>query len=485
MATFPQAGSLDCSAYRSHTRKFMAVAAILAIAGMNATASSGATTGVALTPSAPTAVGVGGHLTFRARMTGSTRDTARWSVDGIAGGNTTVGTISAAGVYTCPRVSSPAVHTITATSVASPGVSASVRILTTAGNTLYNAKTGYRATGNGSTDDTAAIMSALRAAAGNICYLPAGTYKVNPTANDRGTCALQIPANTCLFLASGATLSSTTQSTSGAYRVVLMGADRCSMVGGAIIGDRVGRKLPTYINYVGTDFENGDGIDIANGTGCVVLGVGISDCSSDGIYVFNGASDWTISDVTTKANRRNGISDTGGNNGLIQYCSLTNSYGQDPAVGIDLEPAGSGTGSYTVSQIQILHCSITGNHGGGINGGSPHASTDHVSIRHCTITGNGGGGGGFGIYVNDSASYFTISNNTVSNNVAGPNAAGIRLDSDSHMTISDNIVQNNHGYGIFLHSLPGSFCSGNTVTGNTSGQIYSDGSASVGTNTTH
>ncbi len=49
-----------------------------------------------------------------------------WSVDQVSGGNSTTGTITAAGLYTAPA--QPGSHTITATSAANPSVSASAAI---------------------------------------------------------------------------------------------------------------------------------------------------------------------------------------------------------------------------------------------------------------------------------------------------------------------------------------------------------------------
>ncbi len=58
---------------------------------------------------------------FGATVSGSTNTAVTWSVNGVPGGNTTTGTISAGGLYTVPAsVPSPATVTITATSSADP-----------------------------------------------------------------------------------------------------------------------------------------------------------------------------------------------------------------------------------------------------------------------------------------------------------------------------------------------------------------------------
>src|ERR1700760_542619 len=58
-------------------------------------------------------------FTFQATVTGSTNTAANWLVDGVAGGNSAVGTIAATGVYTAPAsVPNPANVTVTAVSQA-------------------------------------------------------------------------------------------------------------------------------------------------------------------------------------------------------------------------------------------------------------------------------------------------------------------------------------------------------------------------------
>ncbi|MCX6953779.1 MAG: DUF1800 family protein [Verrucomicrobia bacterium] len=61
---------------------------------------------------------------FTSSVTGSSNTSVTWSVNGTTGGDATVGTISAAGLYTAPAaVPSPAAVTVRATSVANPAIS--------------------------------------------------------------------------------------------------------------------------------------------------------------------------------------------------------------------------------------------------------------------------------------------------------------------------------------------------------------------------
>ncbi len=80
---------------------------------------------VTVTPTTAT-LAVGGTQQFTATVTGTNNTAVTWTVDGIAGGNTTVGTVSTSGLYTAPATTGT--HTVTATSVAAPTVSASATV---------------------------------------------------------------------------------------------------------------------------------------------------------------------------------------------------------------------------------------------------------------------------------------------------------------------------------------------------------------------
>ena len=83
-----------------------------------ATVTVAAPVAVSVTP-ATASVTVGMTQTFAAAVTGNSNTGVNWSVNGTAGGNSSVGMISATGVYTAPMmVPSPATVTITAVSLA-------------------------------------------------------------------------------------------------------------------------------------------------------------------------------------------------------------------------------------------------------------------------------------------------------------------------------------------------------------------------------
>jgi serine protease len=81
---------------------------------------------VAITPTSATVLVATGTQSFTATVSNSTNTAVTWTVNGIAGGNATVGTISSAGLYTAPaQIPSPATVTVSAVPVADQAVSAS------------------------------------------------------------------------------------------------------------------------------------------------------------------------------------------------------------------------------------------------------------------------------------------------------------------------------------------------------------------------
>src|SRR5258708_36945724 len=73
-------------------------------------------TAVSVTPTSESVL-LGNQATFTATVTNTSDTTVSWSVNGVAGGNATLGTITSAGVYTAPAdLLSPAMVQVTATS---------------------------------------------------------------------------------------------------------------------------------------------------------------------------------------------------------------------------------------------------------------------------------------------------------------------------------------------------------------------------------
>jgi uncharacterized repeat protein (TIGR03803 family) len=118
-----------------------------------------------------------GQQQFTAKVTGTSKTAVNWSVNGVAGGNATVGTISAAGLYTAPATvpaTVPASATVTATSQASPKVNSSASVKIGA----FNEKPLYSFTG---LTDGAAPSAALIQGSDGYYY---GTAQLGGTHGD-------------------------------------------------------------------------------------------------------------------------------------------------------------------------------------------------------------------------------------------------------------------------------------------------------------
>ncbi len=78
---------------------------------------------VSVSPGGMTLIGPGATQQFNATVQGISNTGVTWAVDGNAGGNSTVGTITSSGLYTAPYATGA--HTITAASAAYPSTTAS------------------------------------------------------------------------------------------------------------------------------------------------------------------------------------------------------------------------------------------------------------------------------------------------------------------------------------------------------------------------
>jgi hypothetical protein len=81
---------------------------------------------VVVSPSSPVVLN-GGSQAFSASVAGAVNGAVTWSVDGVAGGNATVGTINGSGTYTAPG-SGVGAHTVSATSVSDSSRSGSTTV---------------------------------------------------------------------------------------------------------------------------------------------------------------------------------------------------------------------------------------------------------------------------------------------------------------------------------------------------------------------
>lgn len=109
-----------------------AVTTAPAAAGQSACSSVAPAILVEVCPAADS-VPAGGSASFAATLANTTNAAVAWEVNGLVGGNATVGTITSAGVYSAPKsVPSPATVTITAVSATDASATGSAQLTVTA-----------------------------------------------------------------------------------------------------------------------------------------------------------------------------------------------------------------------------------------------------------------------------------------------------------------------------------------------------------------
>ncbi len=189
--------------------------ALLVLATLSACGGGGSTPPAPAVSVSPATANVqeGGAQQFTANVTNTTSTAVNWQVNGVAGGNSTVGTVSSTGLYTAPTaIPSPASVTVTAALQAAPSISGNAIVTVTAvqftnatlkGNYIFsvsgidaNLNVFYEVgeatlDGNGNVTGGEADLNDV-----GLGYVMAtsvtGTYSVGP--DGRGTLNLSIPA---------------------------------------------------------------------------------------------------------------------------------------------------------------------------------------------------------------------------------------------------------------------------------------------------
>lgn len=370
---------------------------------------------------------------------------------------------------------------------------------------FVNAKaTPYSATGDGTSDDTAAIQSAMAAAGaagGGTVVLPTGSYSVT---------SLTIPSDVILTSLGGATLlhrSGATQScvnlpnSNSVLRDVEVdgnAANQANSVLGVSVGGVRNRVEGCYVHDVKWDgiavgggsrhnvtdctvvttgrfgitvnwngvtatnhvIVNGNHVEASVAGALGIVGVGehivfvgntTKDHGGDGIAAYNALNQDIVCSGNTFENPGNHGIHLGGQ-GLIMA--------DNNAVGV-----GTGHGFFVRNHdaTTAYHATITGNtvRGVGIGEGIRVEITQIVTIGSNTVH----GAARHGIQVNDSAD-FTVTGNVVRDNIAG---SGIDVFRSERGTITGNTLRNIGGDAIKGYDTGGTAnaCQLVTVTGNT------------------
>lgn len=244
----------------------------------------------------------------------------------------------------------------------------------------------YGATGNGSTDDTAAINAAITANAGKTVYVPPGTYMINTTLATGATgqpVGIKLnQAKTRLELAPGAILKAIANNATN-YAIIQVTAADCVISGGTFQGD--------VSTHTGSTGEWGHCIDINTGADrCLVVNTLAKEAWGDGVSIYGRPSDVTLLNVTALNCRRLGGSIIDAIRPRLYNCHFggTGSIASTgPIGGLDIEPDPSSTRD--VIDALVVGCLFENNGGPGFNA-SANGRTLSATIVGCRSTGNGG-----------------------------------------------------------------------------------------------
>lgn len=218
------------------------------------------------------------------------------------------------------------------------------------GNIQVNVKE-FGAVGDGVTDDTAAIQRALDSA--NSIYFEGGIYCTN---------ALYIKSNTVLTFSPLAELKANPGY--GVNESVLNISSKSNI---EIIGNGASIRM-LKDEYMGDSSQQRHCVKISSSKNITIKNLKLLRSGGDGVIV--GGSNATLAEnilidgCTMDDNKRQGISLIGGlKSCIISNCTITNTNGTDPQLGIDLEPWEE---SLWNEDVLITNCYFENNKNGAI-----------------------------------------------------------------------------------------------------------------------
>jgi polygalacturonase len=276
------------------------------------------------------------------------------------------------------------------------------------GSTVINVRNAG-ALGDGRHNDTAAFQAAINAlpSTGGTITVPAGTYMIDALTS------INMRSHTRLKLDPMAKLVAIPNSSERSHVIKVWRVNNVEILGGSIVGERVGHK--------GSTGEWGYGVNIEASSNVYLHDTNISNCWGDGIWIGaigKGSSavvstGVTVNHVVSTNNRRQGLSIGPVNGVYVVNSTFSNSNGTAPQAGIDIEPQSQGI----ARNVRIENSVLTGNRGNGLE---VHANVTGLAVKGSTLKSNYG----FGAFVADESHGWIVSNNITENGLYGVRLAG-------------------------------------------------------------
>src|SRR6266581_129694 len=375
-------------------------------AAAQVTITTAITVSVTISPTSAT-VAAGGTQQFSAVVQNTSNTAVTWQVNGVTGGNATVGTISSSGLYTAPGVvPNPATVTVTAVSQADATKSAAAQVTITAvaGIAFYVSTTGSDSNPGTLSSPWRTIQRAANSVqAGDIVYVRGGVFNESVNISVSGSAIAgpitfqSYPGETAIVDGTG--LVPPTSSTQGLINIT--NQSYISIQGFEIRNYQTSSAsaIPAGIWVSGS----GSNIQILNNVVHNIVTTSEASGNAFGIAVYGTAAPASLDSVTISGNQvynlKTGQSESVNVDGNVTNFVITNNVIHDnDNIGIDII---------------------------GFEGVSPDPAYDYA--RNGTVTGN------------------TVYNISAINNPGEGNqydANGIYVDGGSQVVIERNLVHN-------------------------------------------
>jgi hypothetical protein len=388
----------------------------------NADSSKSASAAVTVTPAAtsqpvsitvtPTTASVvaGKTQQFSATVSGTTNTAVTWQVNGVTGGNSVVGSISSAGLFTAPQVSSTTSVTVTARSNYdnTKYANAAVTISSSTGGSgsegpQYYVSTNGSDSNNGSASAPWRTIShaTTKVAAGATVHVAPGTYKESIMVNDNA-------------LAGTATA-----------RIVFLSDQKW---GAKIVGNGSApafqlRSNDDYIDIIGFDISNpgaSQGIETYASNGRIE-GNRVHNVSG-GCPSYGGAAIHLYSGANNVVNG-NFVYSIGNSTGACQLTQGIYSEDRDDLIENNIVLKTQGWGIHlwhAATHETVVNNTVVNNDQGGIIvgcGDDGCTIDDYTTVNNNIVAFNGSVGGHYGIYENGvTGTHNSYNNNLVYNN---------------------------------------------------------------------